>query len=86
MTEMDIKKLFYRIAVYGNFHWKACMSQSELFDATNQYYEDFIAEPNGHTMKTLIENLREDALNGSGDAKEYMDQLTGLVNMESEVK
>lgn len=84
MTEMDIKKFFYKLALYGNFHWKACMSQSELFDAALTYYDSYRIEPNGSVMRSLLCNLREDALNGNGDAKGFMDQLTSLLR-ESEV-
>ena len=80
MTEMDIKKFFYQLAVYGNFHWKACMSQSELFDAALTYYDSYRIEPNGSVMRSLLGNLREDALNGNGDAKGFMDQLVSLLN------
>lgn len=79
MAEMEIKKLFYNIAVYANKNWKTCASQYEMFQAVIDWYDAFRIEPNGHDMQTLLDNLKEDVDNGGSDAQKFYDELNKII-------
>lgn len=85
MAEMEIKRLFYNIAIYANRNWKACASQYEIFQYVIDWYDAFRIEPKGHDIQTLLGNLKEDADNGNENAQKFYDELSSMIN-ESEVK
>lgn len=80
MSEMETKKFLYNVALYGNANWKGHLTATELLNVVTDYYEELINNPHGTIMMSLLENLREDALNGSEDAMGFMEQLTVLIN------
>lgn len=83
--EHRIKQLLYNIAVYANKNWKCCADMFEMFQAVVDWYEVFQIEPNGHDMKTLLNNLKEDVDNGSETAKKFYDELSSMINGKEKV-
>ena len=83
--ERKIEQFFYDIATYANENWKCYADMDELFQSATAWYESFRFDPNCHDMQTLLGNLKEDVDNGSETAKEFYDELIGMINGKEEV-
>ena len=86
IKDMEIKQLFYNIAVYGNTNWKYYGSMPEVIRMATDYYNSYLSNPNGHDIETLLNNLKEDADNGNENAQKFYDELSGMINGKEEVK
>lgn len=81
---------FYDIAVYANENWKGNYTEKEIAINAYIYYADFQwSKENDYeysSIKTLIDNLCEDARNLKKDSEDYLNIAYWLRQMADELE
>lgn len=70
---------WYDVAEYGNVNWKGAFSPKEVAENAYAFLLEWQLSMANHkvnySIDSLIELLKEDVINGSEEAKEFLDAI-----------
>lgn len=76
---------WYDVAEYGNVNWKGAFSPKEVAENAYVYLLEWQMSLMNHKvtyqLKSLIELLKEDVINGSEEAKEILDTINEQITL-----
>lgn len=79
---MEAYKLFREIATYANENWKGNFTKDECEENIGMLLGEFEESLNSGTytpaIRTLLENLRTDVVNGCAEAQEFIARINEL--------